>query len=221
MTRMTLRAAITMLLAGALLIAAGLPDAVALAAPPSKCQKLKGRDIAPASSVKLVQRANGDDGTDLIGCVLPRGPVQRIASSADFYTTVESYSIKQIAGRAVMIESGSSSQYAYSRSLYVHHLRTRRSYAIARTCEMLGGDDCASAGSSVATAAFVTPKGRAVALVARAGVATVTAFNTLGTARALDSGPLPAIEPASLALTGNLASWVNAGVARSALIAPG
>ena len=120
-----------------------------------------------------------------------------------------------------MIESGSSSQYAYSRSLFVHHLRTRRSYTIASTCAMIGGDDCASTGSATAPAAFVTPKGRAVALVFRAGVASVTAFNTLGTARVLDSGPAAAIAAMSLTLTDNVASWVNAGVPRTASIAPG
>ena len=83
MTCMTLRAAIAMLLTGAVMAAAGLSPGVAVAAKSSKCQRLKGRDIAPASSVKLVRRANADDGTDLFGCVLPRGPVQHIASSAD------------------------------------------------------------------------------------------------------------------------------------------
>ncbi len=72
-----------------------------------------------------------------------------------------------------------------------------------------------------APAAFITAKGRAVALVQRGGVAIVTAFNTLGVARALDSGSPDAILAPSLTLTGNLASWVNAGVARSASITPG
>ncbi len=170
--------------------------------------------------MKLVQKRNADDGTDLIGCVLPRGPLQTIATSADFYTTVESYSIEQIAGRVVMIESTSSSQYAYSRSLYVHHLRTRRTYAVARLCQMIGGQDCATPSSATAGAAFVTPKGRAVAIVQRPGDTTVTAFNTLGTPRVLDSSAGDAIAPMSLGLAGNLATWTNAGVARSASIAP-
>lgn len=186
----------------------------------SKCQRLKGRDLAPAASVKLVRRPNGDDGTDLLGCVLPRGGVQLVASSADFYTTIESYSIRQVAGRVVLVEAVSSSQYAYSRSLYVRHLRTRRVYPIATACSMIGGDDCTSAGSASAPAAIVTPQGRAAALVLRGGVATVTAFDTNGTPRPLDSGPPDAIAAASLMLSGDLASWVNAGVARSALITP-
>jgi hypothetical protein len=206
------------LLISAVLAAAALPAAADAA--PSKCQRLTGRDLAPAASVKLVEHRNGDDGTDLLGCVLPRGPVRRIASSADFYTTVESYSIRQITGRIVMVEASSSSQYAYSSSLTVHHLRTGRSYGIAGTCAMIGGDDCSSGGSSVAPAAFVSAKGRAVALVLRGGVATVTAFNSLGTRRTLDGGPAPAIAPESLRLDGGWASWTNAGVAHSAPLAP-
>jgi hypothetical protein len=213
-----MRSILALLLAAALAATAVPVRAVAA---PSTCQRLKGRDLAPATSVKLVERPNGDDGHDLVGCVLPRGPLRRIASSADFYTTVETYSINQVAGRVVLVETSSSSQYAYSRSLTVHHLHTGRAYGIAGTCSMIGGDDCSSRGSAVAPVAFVTAKGRALALVVRAGVATVTAFNTLGTARALDSGPPAAIPSASLLLTGNLASWTNAGVARSASIAPG
>jgi hypothetical protein len=201
-------------------LAVAVSPAAAVAAP-SKCQRLTGRDLAPAASVKLVEHRNGDDGTDLLGCVLPRGPVRRIASSADFYTTVESYSVRQIVGRAVLVETTSSSQYAYSQSLSVHHLRTGRVYGVAGTCSMIGGDDCSSGGSSSAPAAFVTAKGRAVALVLRGGVATVTAFNTLGTPRTLDSAPPAAIAAESLRLDGGFAAWTNAGIARSAPIAPG
>ena len=209
-------------------VAAVAAVALAVAAAPSaggasrsKCERLKGHDIAPARSVKLVQRPNHDDGTDLLGCVLPRGPVQLVASSADFSTTVDSYSIRQIAGRVLLIEYSESSQYRYSNSLAVYHLRTRRAYAIAGLCEGIAGDDCSSGTASRAPAAFVTPKGRAVAVVVRGAVATVTAFNTRGTPRALDSAAGTAIDPASLRLDGNVASWTNAGVAHSASIVPG
>ena len=84
-----------------------------------------------------------------------------------------------------------------------------------------GGERALALGGVIGPAAFITAKGRAVALVQRGGVAIVTAFNTLGVARALDSGSPDAILAPSLTLTGNLASWVNAGVARSASITPG
>jgi hypothetical protein len=199
--------------------AGALPAAAA--ARPSKCQRLQGRDLARARSVKLVERRNGDDGRDLVGCVLPRGPLRTIASSADFYTTVESYSIEQVAGRVVMVESVSSSQYAYARSLTVHHLRTGRAYRVAGQCTMIGGEDCTGGVAASAAAAFVSGQGRAVAVLMRDGVATVTAFNTLGTPRTLDSGPAASLDPQSLRLDGDLASWTNAGAPRSAsLTAP-
>jgi hypothetical protein len=216
-----MRSILALLPAFACALAAAVAAPAGAGAATSKCQRLTGRDLAPAASVKLVEHRNGDDGKDLVGCVLPRGPLRTIASSADFYTTVESYSIEQIAGRVVLVESSSSSQYAFSRSLTVHHLRTGRVYRVATDCSMIGGDDCASAGSASAPAAFVTAKGRAVAFVLRGGVSTVTAFNTLGTPRTLDSAAPGAIAADSLRLTGDLASWTNAGIARSASIAPG
>ena len=199
------------------LAAVGPPDAGA-AATRSKCQSLTGRDLAPARHVKLVERRNADDGADLVGCLLPRGPLTRIASSADFYTTVHGYAIRQIAGRVVLVATTSSSQYASSETLTVHDLRSRRSYTIAARCAMIGGDDCATGASTTAAAAFVMRAGRAVALVFRAATATVSAFSSLGRSRPLDVAAPPDIPPESLRLTGNLAAWTNAGVARRASI---
>jgi len=192
----------------------------ALAAP-SKCQRLEGRDLAPARSAKLVERPNADDGKDLLGCVLPRGRVHTLAAGSDHYTTVESYSVEQIAGRVVLVGFSHSSQYASTRSLTVHHLRTGRAYRVTSQCSMIGGEDCAPGGSGSSAAAFVTEKGRAVALIQRGGAATVTAFNTLGTPRALEHAPPAAIPAESLHLAGNLAVWTTAGVPRSASIVPG
>ncbi|MEA2194517.1 MAG: hypothetical protein QOG42_951 [Solirubrobacteraceae bacterium] len=212
------RLLISVLLLG--LAAVALPAGAAAA--PSKCQRLKGRDRAPARTVKLVQRPNADDGTDLVGCVLPRGPLTVIASSADFYTTVESYAIDRILGRIVVIETTSSSQYAYTRALTVHDLRSRTAYTVARSCAMTGGGDCGIGGDSSAPAVLLTRAGRALALVLHGGRATVTAFSTLGHARPLDVGAPADIPPESLTLSGNLASWTNAGVPHSAsLVGPG
>jgi hypothetical protein len=214
------RRLLTFVLLALAALAAAVP-AGAVAAP-SKCQRLKGRDLAPAQTVKLVRRPNADDGTDLVGCVLPRGPLTVIASSADFYTTVESYAIHQILGRIVVVEATSSSQYAYTSALTVHDLRSRAAYTVARTCAMTGGGDCGIGGDSAAPALLLTRAGRALALVLQGGQATVTAFSTLGHARPLDVGAPADIPPESLTLSGNLASWTNAGVPHSAsLVGPG
>lgn len=202
-------------LAVALTLAAAAAPAAGAATKRSACERLKGRDLAPARYVKLVARPNADDGTDLVGCVLPRGRRWRIASSADFYTTVYSYSIRQITGRHVLVGATYSSQYAYSTSLSVHDLRSGRAYTIAGDCTDIGGYPCGA--QTVAPAAFVTLGGRAVAVVYGAGTASVMAFAPSGASRVLDSAPgTEPIPPASLRLTGNLAAWTNAGVAHSA-----
>ena len=201
-------------LAVALALAAAAAPAAGAATKRSACERLKGRDLAPARYVKLVARPNADDDTDLVGCTLPRGRVRKIASGADLYTTVYSYSIRQIAGRHVLVGSTYSSQYAYSTSLSVHDLRSGRSYTIASDCTDITGYPCGN--QTVAAAAFVTLGGRAVAVVHGGGTASVMAFAPTGASRVLDSATGSDIPPASLRLTGNLATWTNAGVARGA-----
>jgi hypothetical protein len=205
-------------LAVALTLAAALAPAAGAAPKRSACERLKGHDLAPARYVKLVARPNADDDTDLVGCTLPRGRVRTIASGADLYTTVYSYSIRQIAGRHVLVATTYSSQYAYSTALSVHDLRSGRAYTIASECTDITGYPCGA--QTVAPAAFVTLGGRAVAVVSGAGMASVgasvMAFAPTGASRVLDSAPGTDIPPASLRLTGNVATWTNAGVARSA-----
>jgi len=208
----------------AALLAYGLAAAPAGAATRSKCQRLKGKDLAPAKTVKLVRRANDDDGTDLVGCILPRGRVRTLASSEDLFTTIYGYAIRQVAGRIVLLDSTYSSQYAYSRRTYVADVRSGRAYAVAHECFGIGGDDCSSAGGSTAApAAFVTKTGRAVAAISPVvlgppGPRTVTiaTFDALGARRDLDSGPAADIPAASLALAGVNAYWTHAGEPRVA-----
>lgn len=211
------RLLVSVLLSG---LAVAAAPAGANAATISKCQHLPGRDIAPARYFKLVQRPNADDGTDLVGCRLPRGLLRVLAKSADFYTTVESYAIKQILGRIVVLETVHSSQYAHATALTVHDLRSGGAYTLGRTCTMIGGSDCGSP-DAVVPAWFVTRAGRALALVVSGGQSTVNAFSTLGRPRPLDVGAPADIPPESLALNGNLGVWTNGSVPRTAsLTAP-
>lgn len=201
-------------LAVALTLAVALAPAAGGAPKRSACERLKGRDLAPARYVKLVARPNGEDSTDLVGCTLPRGRVRTIASGADLYTTVYSYAIEQIAGRTVLVGTTYSSQYAYSTALKVHDLRSGRAYTIASDCTDITGYPCGA--QTVAPAAFVTLGGRAVAVVHGGATASVMAFAPNGVSRVLDSATGSDIPPASLRLTGNLATWTHAGTARSA-----
>ena len=201
-------------LAVAVTLAAAAAPAAGGATKRSACERLKGRDLAPARYVKLVARPNSEDSTDLVGCTLPRGRVRRIASGADLYTTVYSYSIRQIAGRTVLVATTYSSQYAYSTSLKVHDLRSGGAYTIASDCTDITGYPCGD--QTMAPAAFVTLGGRAVAVVHGRDSAAVMAFSPTGASRVLDTATGSDIPPASLRLTGNFATWTNAGEARGA-----
>lgn len=99
----------------------------------SACKRLRGRDLAPARRVKLVRRRNEDDGTDLLGCVLPRGRVHLVASSADLETSQSSYRLRRVAGAIVLVDSSESSQYGGGERTFVKSLvLDRRPSALRR-----------------------------------------------------------------------------------------
>jgi hypothetical protein len=188
----------------------------------SSCQRLKGKDLAPAKTVKLVRRPNSDDGTDLLGCVLPRGPVFRVASSADEFTTTYDYALRQVAGRIVVVTSSYNSQYAFSESTHVADLRSGRAYRVASQCFEIGGSPC-DAEPTTAPAVFVTKLGRAVAAImsfpggpTAPRTVTIATFDPKGKRRDLDAGVESEVPSASLGLAGTLASWTHAGQPRSA-----
>ncbi len=188
--------------------------ASAQAATRSKCQRLKGSDLAPAKTVKLVARANDEDGTDLVGCVLPRGKLYTVASSEDLFTTQYGYRLRQVAGRIVLVSSSYSSQYAYSEGTRVVDLRSGRAYSIAYVCEEITGAVCGD--QTGAPAAFVTKLGRAVAAIAGPGGMTIATFDPLGRRRDLDTGPGAELPPQSLRLAGVNAYWTHGGQPRVA-----
>lgn len=210
----------------AIAIAVLLPCATVMpaeAAKRSKCQRLKGPDLAPAASVKLVRRGNSDDGTDLVGCALPSGRVRTIASSQDYYTTTYTYAIRQVAGVFVLTSSTYNSQYAFSEGVGVTDIRNGRSYSLASQCFEITGSPCGSGEPTAAPAAFITKLGRAVAAIVSSpagpmgpSTATIAAFDAAGRRRNLDAAPLAEIPVASLALKGVIASWTHAGQPRSA-----
>ncbi len=218
--------------AAALALALLLASSIPANAKPSKhrtaCQRLAGTDRAPAKSVKLVRRLNGDRGSDLLGCVLPAGRVRTIASSEHYDTADSRYHVVSVAGRFVLLSLAAGNQYAYIERTSVWDLRTGHRYTIASLCSPTGGGDCANGGSTRASAVFVTPAGRAVAAIVPApdgapspsGPVTIAGFAPGGARSDLDSGPLAEIPPASLALRGNVASWTHGGAPRSADLKP-
>jgi hypothetical protein len=213
-------------IAVALAFAVFMPTAGAVtpagAAKHSTCDRLKGSDLAPARTVKLVKRRNADDGTDLLGCVLPRGRVRKIASSEDYYTTTYTYDLLQVAGPFALVSSAYNSQYAFSQGTYVADVRNGRSYSVASQCFEITGSPCNGA-PATAPVVVITKLGRAVAAIAgwpggptAPRSVTIATFDPAGVRRDLDVGSDADIPPASLALRGTIASWTHAGVARTA-----
>jgi hypothetical protein len=196
------------------------------AAQRSQCQRLRGVDRAPDRQVKLVKRLNGDRladgsrGSQLVGCVLPRGRVHTIAKRASVDNDLAQefeYMICQVAGRTVLLDQhGTEGGYASAMSTVVANLGSGRSYTIARISE----DKYYGRTGSYARNAFVTRDGRAVAALPRATQTTltveITSFAPDGTPRLLDVGAPGDLPRESLTLTGHIASWTHAGEPRRA-----
>ena len=181
------------------------------------CRSLRGRDLAPARRVRLVRRKTAD-GTDLLGCVLPRGRVHRIASSQDLFTTVYGYELRQVAGAIALVAYSYGSQYGESSSTSVWNLRTGRSYAIATHCSMLGDPGTCRPGDATAVAAFINRRGQAAAAIVpyMAQITTIAGFSSRGARSNLDSGPSAELPASSLRLAGSTATWTHSGAERSA-----
>ena len=90
----------------------------------STCRRLRGKDPAPARSVKLVRHATWD-GHDVLRCVLPRGRVHLIASREDLLTTSYDYRLPQMTGAITLVTSSKSSQYG-ARTDHVRHEHPHR-----------------------------------------------------------------------------------------------
>jgi len=185
----------------------------------SACERLRGADLAPARTIKLVRRVNAERGTDLVGCELPRGRVRIFAFGAGQEKARRSYELLQVAGAFVLLRSQYASQLVNAGTVAVRNVRNADSYEIAHLCARAGGDDCGRAGrSSSVLRAFINERGQAVAalILARSGATTISGFSPLGERRDYDSG-LPADIPASsLKIAGDRASWSNGGRTYSA-----
>jgi len=197
------------------------------------CQRLSGKDLAPASHVKLVVRpsserrlANGRRAAKLVGCILPRGPLRRIATREGIDNDVAQdydFTIGQVQGRIVLLsQRGSRIGYHSNEQTRVWNLDSGTAYDIARTCSDKYGS-CTGMDEYRLGTAFVTRRGHAVAALVRhppdgslPTTVAVAAFAPDGTRSLLDAGAVTALSPASLALTGNVASWTNAGARRTA-----
>jgi hypothetical protein len=182
---------------------------------PKVCSKLRGHDLAPARQVRLVKRSNSDDGTDLLGCMLPNGRVRTIASSSDLFTAVTSYRILAVKGPVLALSSDSGSQYGSSESTWVHNLRTNRHYDILSWSAPIDEEPPAEARIDVIEAG-VTRTGRAAAALRDGESVSVVGFSPRGSRQVLATAPADQLDAASLQVCCGTASWTQDGVQRTA-----
>jgi hypothetical protein len=183
------------------------------------CERLAGKDLAPAGDVKLVSRANADGGRDLRGCVLPDGKVRAVASGIESDTTVDRWALGEVRHAIVLVRYSASSQYGGGRSTFVYDLRSGRSYYLAQTCYTNVGSGCRpGAHDTRAASAHVNSAGQAAAAIVVAGTGTIRIVGVASTGRRtrFDSGPKDAIPPRSLRLHGHTVSWTHSGEPRTA-----
>jgi hypothetical protein len=189
----------------------------------SQCQRLAGKDLAPARAVKLVERRKGNGERLLTGCVLPRGRVRPVVSETLYKHKVVGYRLRATNGATVLFHFRSTSQLARIDELGVVSVRTGRSYLVSRTCIDLdvARRVCSFPGfSNRALAVRINGRGQAIAAVELSdpGMTAVRAFSSYGSTDDLDSGRSEDIPPTSLRLKDRLATWTHAGETRSTIL---
>jgi hypothetical protein len=182
----------------------------------SACQRLAGHDLAPARSVKLVQRRH-KLATELVACSLPHGRVRQIASGSSSGSLFsEDVRLLQVAGAYAALTTTFGDQYALGDSTLVVNLRTGKERTIASSLQDTG--TAPQPGATRAVAVIVTAGGRGAAAVTEVagGAVRILAFGSRGAPVVLDAGPPADVPATSLALTGATIAWTHTGAPRSA-----
>ena len=193
------------------LLAACAPAAAA----PQRCSQVHpAKDLAPASHVKLFARSDGA----LAGCVMPRGPVRKLATSVRRTNGYEAWVVRQVVGQAVVFDTSQRDGSGGIDETHVAHLGTGRRYATSEACRDFGAGYCGPTAQVVTAAAYALPDGRAVALLFAPGSVSVVAFTATGGRRVLDLADPGEIPAATLGLVDDVAYWSNSGTPRSAVL---
>ncbi len=188
-----------------------LPTTATGAATRSPCERLRGRDLAPAKSVKLVDRDSL-----LRSCALPRGRVWRLENGIDAEFTNEKHSVRHVAGAFAIITNSFIDKYTTAEHTYVVSLRTGVKRTLADS-QLDGGRPLPP--DTFAQKAFATSGGRAVATVTAPGdLVRVVALGASGTLQTLGEAPRADLSPDSLTLKGARAVWMQSGHSRSAAL---
>jgi hypothetical protein len=187
----------------------------------SPCQRLKGRDLAPARDVKLVLRHNRR-GSRLKACMLPRGEVVEIERTYvdEEGASSSSFAVEQVAGRYVLVDARSSDRDGHYSQTYVFDIkRGRILYNIAARCTSMYCNDNIPKHLR-AKRAVINSDGQAAGVVRRDGSSRVTVrgFGSDGESTRLDVGSAGEIPASSLRLDGHEVTWTHSGVQRHATL---
>lgn len=187
----------------------------------SACQRLHGADLAPARTIKLVER-RGAGWTRLVGCALPRGRVRTLGSS-DGGSFGDFYAVRAVAGAFVLLDQGYGSSDRTEERTSVVNIRTGRSHRIASLVALTGGATAEPSAHTTAPAAFINARGEAAAAVrvepTQAGSPVrivIAGFSATGRRTTLDEGSPDEIAVDSLRLRGRTVTWTHAGQPRQA-----
>lgn len=196
-------------------LASGVVASSSAAASQSDCQRLKGRDLAPARSVKLVEQGPPSR-RQLISCTLPHGRLRPISAKIlGGFDYEEQYALGPIAGAYLALTQSAGDRNASSRGTSVINLRTgaRRSLAADRD----DADNILAPGSEAVTV-VVTSGGRAAASVVdrASGTVQIVALGKRGGAVRLDAGPPASLPADSLARHGSRLTWLHDRLPRGA-----
>lgn len=193
--------------------------------PPSACQRLAGYDRAPDASVKLVWRRVDSrvwSGSELVGCVLPRGKVHVLGTSTDMTPDDrDRHDVMLMAtgGATVVFDFSSASQYATFDRTQVFDLRTDHGYLISSRCLGLACGGGPQGG--VVRLAFPDRHGGVIAVLendpaAPDGVAIVRFDPRRGTREILDAGSYDDIMVSPDNQPSGSVVWTHGGQPRSA-----
>jgi hypothetical protein len=198
----------------------GLAAIVMLAAAPvaqaKRCSQYHQRDLAPAYHVRLVEPANGDGGSDLVGCILPRGKPRLIAYSADYEVETYDYALRQVAREWVLVDTSGGSQYGGGTATYVFDIRSGRSYSVISSCYEILTGFCAGPPQQQQprlTVARINDIGQSVVLLIGTDTQTLRGYASNGFSYDIDSGAPGEIT--KVRLNHSVVSWLHAGERRT------
>src|SRR4051812_15469391 len=182
-----------------------------------RCSQVHRSDLAPAKDVKLFEVPNDENGTDLVGCVMPRGGMHLMASSATYEVDSNAYTLLTVKRDKILLQESEDTQYGGITTTSLADIRSELGYGIFRSCHEILSGFCPAppqAQDSVAALRF-NDRGQTAVVYDTGAEHVVVGLSSHSASSVLDRADGTAIDPASLRLHGSTMSWTHAGAQRS------